>query len=374
MTDYINMTSYSSIESSIAGGIYLANQMRNYDYSLDAIKGFSCILMIIAHVPIYFNGNERYFQVLAGLAPILFFAVSGVTTTFQSQRRSFRSLFYFYSLFGVLGFSYNLMWRPDYHGFLVSDIPQIIALGVLSIYLIEKYLKPGLYIYSLISIVIFSIHIFFGRYLPDFPLKNFLFADNIGFAYFPWFFAFSAGVFAYRCKNILNLILAIASTLLLSILLIGKFNYESFIKYNMSIEYFLLSLILLFSVFYICRKMYYSPQNIILFLGRNSFIYLFFHLFFIFTLDWLGLSNLYILIIWCLVFICTYFAMRVAIYLNRYIESYFNNKLIWLLLVISTVTIPFLISPGKLVILCEFLVGVLFSLNYKSLSSITKSK
>lgn len=45
--------------------------MKEYDYSLDAIKGISCILMIVAHIPLYFNGNERVFQIIAGLAPVL---------------------------------------------------------------------------------------------------------------------------------------------------------------------------------------------------------------------------------------------------------------------------------------------------------------
>lgn len=82
------------------------------------------------------------FQIVAGVAPVLFFAVSGVTTTLQVKRRSFSSLLGFYVLFAVIGFAYNLMWRPDVQAFRIMDVPQIIALGVLTVYLLEKVLKP----------------------------------------------------------------------------------------------------------------------------------------------------------------------------------------------------------------------------------------
>src|SRR4051812_23500621 len=101
--------------------------MKSYDYSLDAIKGFSCILMIIAHTPIDYIGGERSIQILGGLAPVLFFAVSGITTTFQSQRKNFTSLLLFYLLFSILGLSYNAIWRPNLWGNLASDVPQIIT-------------------------------------------------------------------------------------------------------------------------------------------------------------------------------------------------------------------------------------------------------
>ncbi|MEK4326644.1 hypothetical protein MKX70_12480 [Paenibacillus sp. FSL R7-0312] len=102
------------------------------------------------------------FQIVAGVAPVLFFAVSGVTTTLQVKRRSFSSLLGFYVLFAVIGFANNLMWRPDVQAFRIMDVPQIIALGVLSVYLLEKYLKPPLYLYLLLSLAVFALRIFLG--------------------------------------------------------------------------------------------------------------------------------------------------------------------------------------------------------------------
>lgn len=345
--------------------------MKDYDYSLDVIKGISCILMIIAHVPLYFNGNERMFQVFASLAPVLFFAVSGVTTTFQARRRSFKSLFCFYVLFAVIGFSYNLMWRPSLQAFSVMDVPQIIALGVLSIFLIEKYLKPNIYIYLVLAFVVFLVHFYIGKQLPDFPLKAILFTETTGFTYFPWMFAFLAGIFAYKCSNIFNLIGSLAAALLLALSLMGGIHDGTFIKYNMSIEYFLFTLTILFGTFYVFRwKKNYSSRSPIIFFGKNSFLFLFTHLFFILTFDWLGLSGLYIVLVWCLVFVCTYAAMLILLWLNRYIERYFDHLVLWILIVMATVSIPLVISNAQLIILSEAFIGVLFSLNYKKLSKL----
>ncbi len=46
--------------------------MRKYDHSLDAIKGFSCVLMVMAHIPSQFLGYELIYQFIGGLAPVLF--------------------------------------------------------------------------------------------------------------------------------------------------------------------------------------------------------------------------------------------------------------------------------------------------------------
>ncbi|MRN56204.1 hypothetical protein [Paenibacillus monticola] len=53
------------------------------------------------------------------------------------------------------------------------------------------------------------------------PLKAILFTETTGFTYFPWMFAFLAGIFAYKCNNIFNLIGSLAAGLLLALSLMG---------------------------------------------------------------------------------------------------------------------------------------------------------
>ena len=345
--------------------------MKEYDHSLDAIKGFSCILMIVAHIPIYFNGNERIYQIIASLAPVLFFAVAGVTTTFQSRRKNLLPLLSFYVLFAVIGFSYNLMWRPDTGAFSVMDVPQIIALGVISVFLLEKVLRPPGYVYLLLAVLAFAAHSFLGQLLPDFPLRSVLFTETVGFTYFPWLFAFAAGIFAYRISNSWNLILALGAALLLAVFSSGRLYEADFIKYNMSMNYFLLSLVALFGAFYLFRrKRGYSPSNLMLYFGKHSLLFLFTHLFFILAFDRLGLGRLYIVLMWGLVLVCTYAAMRILLWLNRYIEHYMEHPVPWILIVLAVVAIPLVISRAELIIVSEAALGMLFSLNYKKLSGL----
>lgn len=348
--------------------------MKKHDYSLDAIKGFSCILMIIAHTPIDFYGGQRSLQVFGGLAPVLFFAVSGITTIFQSQRKNFISLLLFYLLFAVLGFSYNAIWRPNLWTDLSSDVPQIIALGVLTIFLIEKYLKPNLIFYFSATILVFLIHFFISTKIPDFPLRQFVFNEG-SFSFFPWIFAFFAGVFAYRCKNSLNLLFSLVSTAILLILFLVQTNSDFFTKYDMTIGYFLLSLIFIFFTFYVFRKKKeYSTSSIIVFFGKHSFLFLYVHLFFINVFVWLGFFKINILLIWSLTLGLTYYSIKILTWLNTFIDQYFEFKFLWLILISLTVIIPILISSASLIILSEIFIGILFASNYKKLSKLTSIK
>lgn len=107
-----------------------------------------------------------------------------------------------------------------------------------------------------------------------------------------------------------------------------------------------------------------------LYFGKHSFLFLFTHLILILAFDRLGLGRLYIVWIWCLALVCTYMAMRVLLWLGRFIEPYMGYPAVWVLIVISVVAIPLVISNRDLIILAEASLGILFSLNYKKLSSL----
>lgn len=136
-----------------------------------------------------------------------FLLAKNITALFQAEKKDFRSIFKFYLTFFILGFSYNTMWNPDFLEGFQSDVPQIVALGVVGIFLIEKFIKPKLFIYPIASVIIFFMHYFLNDLVPDLPLVSFIFY-GVNFSFFPWFFTFLAGVYAYKCKNINNLILS----------------------------------------------------------------------------------------------------------------------------------------------------------------------
>lgn len=348
--------------------------MRNYDYSLDAIKGISCVLMIMAHTPSQFLGYELSYQFIGGLAPVLFFAVSGITAVFQAEKKDFRSLFKFYFAFSILGFSYNTMWNPDFLEGFQSDVPQIVALGVIGIFLIEKFIKPKLYIYLIAAVIIFFMHYFLNDLVPDLPLVSFIFY-GVNFSFFPWFFTFLAGVYAYKCKNSNNLILSVLSlfSLIIFYLLFSpKYLFE---KFDMSIGYFFLSSTILFIVFYIVRlKENFNNYKFILYIGKNSFLFLYIHLFIINTFTWLNLFNFHIIFIWSITLIGSYLITKLVLWVNPHFEYLFDYKMTWFILVLLTVLTPYFISYDPVTILVETFVGLAFSSNYKKLSKITATK
>lgn len=345
--------------------------MKKYDYSLDAIKGFSCILMIIAHTSIEFSGGKIIYQTLAGIAPVLFFAVSGITTTFQSERKNFISIFLFYFLFAILGLSYNAMWRPYLWSNLTSDVPQIIAIGVLSIFLIEKYLKPHITFYLISPVFAFIFHYLAKYKIPDFPLKMFVFNEG-SFSFFPWIFTFLAGIFAYRIRNNMNLFFAVGSALILLMVYLKNPHDDYFIKWDMSIGYFLLSLTILFLTFYLFRrKQEYDSRNLFIFFGKNSLLFLYIHLYLANEFYWLGILEKNIVLIWLLNGVMSYFLIKILIYLNSFIEKCFESKILWSILIILTVIIPVTLTSTKSIFLLETSIGIFFAMNYKYLSKIT---
>ncbi|MNC27218.1 hypothetical protein D3C75_753830 [compost metagenome] len=169
----------------------------------------------------------------------------------------------------------------------------------------------------------------------------------------------------------MNLIATLAAGVLLVIASYGGVHKADFVKYNMSLQYLLLSLVVLFGVFYLFRsKKSYSPSNLILYFGKHSFLFLFTHLFLILAFDRLGLGRLYIVWMWGLVLVCTYVGMTVLLWLNRFIARYLEHPVSWAVVVIGVVAIPLVISNRDLIILAEAALGMLFAMNYKQLSSL----
>src|SRR5699024_4528352 len=139
--------------------------------------------------------------------------------------------------------------------------------------------------------IIFFMHYFLNDLVPDLPLVSFIFY-GVNFSFFPWFFTFLAGVYAYKCKNINNLILSGLSLFTLIIFYLLFSPKDMFEKFDMSIGYFFLSSTILFIVFYIVRlKKDFDNYKFILYIGKNSFLFLYIHLFIINTFTWLNLFN-----------------------------------------------------------------------------------
>jgi hypothetical protein len=359
------------------------------DHALDMLKGISCVMMILAHVPHsdmngYFTqlfpplaailaGISPSIQFLGSMAPALFFSVAGVTSLFQTYKKT-KDVILFYVMFAILGFTFNIFDRPNYWEDPVSNMLQVIACGAVVLFLIDKYVRPSKYLYLGYAIGIFVIHFFVTRKVANFPGKAFLFAPAI-FPPIPWLAIFFLGPFAYYVKNYLNLILAgLTMALLIGLTIWDAQALELMNKFDMSLGYFLQQCFLIFILFYIFRlKKSYSPRNIIVFFGKYSLLFLFMHTFIIEVFIFAQFKDM--ALFWLIVFALTYICMQGSLYFNVYVEKFFNHLVTWLILLALIFGMP-LIFKGNFVVIKTLaeIFGIFFALNYKQLPNALKLK
>ncbi|AKG23562.1 heparan-alpha-glucosaminide N-acetyltransferase domain-containing protein [Calothrix sp. 336/3] len=355
--------------------------MKNRDYSLDMIKGIACILMLIAHSQMIPVSKILFIsEQISGFAPVLFFAVAGVTATFQSTKKKIHHIILFYCFLGLLGISYNHIWQPQMNILQRIDcnILQIIAIGVITISIIEYFWKPKKISYLLLTIITFAIHYLFTEVIkvPNFLLTHFFFVGNAAgktFPVFPWISLFFAGIFAYYIKNYWNLVFSIAIvTIFLCIL---YFYPENIIlvdeKWQISTVYFLRAYGILFLTFYTWRKYtkYLYPQNFIVWLGQNSLLFLYVHFISVkIIFPSLPINNAYLIIIGC--FATSIFMMQGVKYLNQFISHYFQNIYVWIGILIIILATPILLNNLTVIQFLELTMGIIFASNYQVLSQV----
>lgn len=347
--------------------------MKKRDWSLDFIKGIACILMIMAHSlrsPLG-GGNLQMFinhllGFIGGLAPVLFFAVSGITSMFQ-VKKNMRGMVILYTLFAIVGLSYNLIWRPNLYVDFASDIFQIIAMGTIITVFLEKYLKPNKWLYFLLAVLIFVIHYSTTRNIDPFIGKQLLFSPG-NFTLFPWLSMFFLGVFFYKLKPIISLIFSVVFSIILLILIYFHKLDQIGQKFDMSIGYFLVSMILVSFSFYISKNIKETrATKIVTYFGENSLLFLYVHLLLIMVLR-NSISNH--LIYYVVLISLVYPVMEISKMLNKYVEKYFYNYIVWMVMVLVICVTPILTSSVIIIKLTGVFIGLLFANNYKKLSVI----
>lgn len=347
--------------------------MKKRDWSLDFIKGIACILMFMAHSlrsPLGGGSFQMFINHLlgfiGGLAPVLFFAVSGITAMFQAKK-NMRGMVILYTLFAIVGLSYNLIWRPNLYVDFASDIFQIIAMGTIITVFLEKYLKPNKWLYFLLAILIFVIHYSTTRNIDPFIGKQLLFAPGT-FTLFPWLSMFFLGVFFYKLKPIISLIFSVVFSLIL-LLLIYFYKLDQISqKFDMSIGYFLVSMILVSFSFYISRNIKETrATKIVTYFGENSLLFLYVNMLLVMVLRNLISNHL---IYYVLTISLVYPVMEISKMLNKYVEKYFYNYLVWVILILVICITPILTSNVIIIKLTGVFIGLFFANNYKKLSVI----
>lgn len=352
----------------------------NRDYGLDILKGVGCALMVIAHSKLKMWDYEDYL-IWGNLAPALFFSVAGVTAVFQTKK-AFLEMFILYSLVFLFGFSYSGFLNPEFLSKLEFEIIQTIASGVFIIYLVEKYFQPNVRWYLLIGVNMFVLDKLIYP-LGFEALEGILIAPGL-FPLIPWLSMFFLGVFAYRAKNIYNLILFFGIALAYYLLFGFTTPDVNAGKWQFRLDFFLFTTIFLFISFFLIRSVYFlqNPKFnwLAVFWGTNSLLFLYIHYAFIKFFRLLEIQrNVEVIwnhpwLFWVLILFSSTLAMLMITFSSRWFEFLFRYWFTWITLLILIFTAPFIIDKPSYVGYFELLLGILFAVYYPILSKMLKEK
>lgn len=337
--------------------------------------------MVFSHALVHANGAVLFplaavVAFIARFAPVLFFSVSGVVNSLQAQRHPLRYFATFAALFAVLGLSYNTLWRPDLLHNLESDIPQFAGMTILCTVLVAKaFSKRAVFGYTLVAVVLALVHFLLVPLLPPFPGRQFLTIPGV-FPLVPWLIFPFLGNIAYRLPDHLVRRIALSLLVLTGSALLASYGYAHTFgpvwtdKFNMPLGYFLLCVTVQFGMFALLRRWQALCTNSwVLYVGRNSFAFLFCHLI------WRGLfidwQIFHPLLVWPALLILAVTSVKVLDTLNtRYFARIFALPAPWvtlaLLMVLQSVALP---GQPYLMTLC----GLIFAFNYRGLSQAVKS-
>lgn len=355
--------------------------------ALDVLKGIGCVMMIIPHTGLNIHGYER-FRIWGILAPVLFYAVSGITASLQAQKYPPRSFFLTYAFLFLLGFSFNRLTDPGFLNEIEFDILQFVAVGSCIIYLLERYVRPSNWAYFILGFASAAAKPLIQMALngATFPGLNLIVPPGI-FPIFPWMFLFFLGIFVWRADNRLNLGLGLAFTLALTGLWLSGYPLDIQNKEDMSLAVFLLCCAMLFLSFFFARalpKLFNNERLMspLSFLGRNSLLYLYVHFPLILLIKHFRIvhrvefMNTHPYLIWALALALTYLVMFALLPISRlkWPGRVFDFIPTWIVMSALVFGAAFFIRNVNLVLLAEVLLGLVIALFFPRLSAALKQR
>jgi hypothetical protein len=351
------------------------------DHSLDLLKGVACVLMLLAHTQLQIDLPSKALTFLGSFAPVLFFAVSGITADFQARKYPVTGIVATYVMIFLLGLGFAAMVAGNFWVAFNMDILQIIAVGVLVLYLVQRYLKPGPWFHLGAAVTVFALKFVTDALPRDAWWMAYL--DKVllepgNFVIIPWLFPFFLGMFCHFAPNRHNLWLAGSAVLALGLIWATGTPLGIDNRWDMSTGYFLFSILLTASSFYIARRI---PQDFIaralsslLWLGKNSLLFLYVHM----GLIWLvktytqGIWETYL--IWPVVAVMSITLMWIlpALLGRLHVPEMMNRFRSWVALLVLILVAPLVLPGGAPLVLTEFALGLVFALYYASMTQILK--
>ncbi len=372
------------------------------DLTLDAMKGYCCCMMAIAHSMVIIppgSPMDFYFSFVHANTG-LFFSISGLLTFYQVKRDDLKKLLLFYFIFSLLGFSLNAI-RPFYYYELNGhnlqeillnptllkepnginfyyniecEILQIIGIGCIFVALFSRIFKEKTIFYYITAVFFFLLFKLLSPIIPNFPMRSFIIAPGV-FSILPWLIYFFAGVYIYTTPNKNNVILGTCYIILFIVLTYG-FDIELSwkMKHDMSYGFFIISFAILhfsFFTFRLIGNYIKKTSNFFVFLGEHSLLYFYIHFYMCYL--FLKFKLIFWFIAWPLIIFSTFIMILGLNYINKKIKIQINNIFFWSVLILLIFITPFLFSFNiKIIIHIEFIYGLIFALRYRELSLLIK--
>jgi hypothetical protein len=351
------------------------------DQSLDLLKGAACVLMLLAHTQLQVDLPSKGLTFLGSFAPILFFAVSGITANFQADKYPVAGIIVTYAMIFLLGLSFAALVVGNFWTAFEMDILQIIAVGVLVLYLVQRYLKPGPWFHLGAALAVFA-----GKLATDALPRDSAWAGYLAgvvlepgnFVLVPWLFPFFLGMFCYLAPNRHNLWLGGSAALGLGLAGAAGVPLGIDNRWDMTIGYFLCSVMLTAGAFYLARRL---PQERmtrtfpwLLWLGRYSLLFLYVHMGVIWMvreyapgiwgtyLVWPVVAAASLLVMWVLPPALA--ALRVPALMSRFPA--------WIGLLALMLAAPLMLPEGAPLVLTELALGLIFALYYPAMTRALK--
>lgn len=271
------------------------------DLNRDRIKGLACILMLIAHLRLAPGIADWAYTVtfIGGLSAMLFLAISGLNAAVTAENKSLRELAIVNGLLFLIGVGYGAVVQMTLYANYVFEILQIIAIGSFCVGVTAKYTGYRPVLFGAIAIVIATLHLILQNYAPHFDGFGLIETSNHyaplgielpeggtrypGFPLLPWLAAFFWGASVYYAKRIFHLVVIVLGLGICFIETpITPFLGNVKEKWDMSIGYMLMSATAYSMAILLCRSLPSSvmhKEKLLVFVGINSFAFLYLHLF-----------------------------------------------------------------------------------------------
>ncbi len=329
---------------------------RMRDKSLDIVKGIACILMIFAHSHslgrTIDNDFTYFFWYLGFFAPIIFFASIGAALIYQLKKRSLYSLIIFNLLLFLISFA-NL-GRESIEYLDITKNNLIGSLALSTIFTLIYWEINGLFVFIILLIL--------DRFLNTINLTPTI-LHGILFALIPWSGITTLGKYLHKNKK---------NTLFVFVIGILITFYYLIIKREYITTQFLTSSFLGVSLLIYSFCLLVAPMIgkvpilslLLTFLGKNSLLFYFLHLFILFTITF----KLQAVLMWIFILVSSIIFMLILKSLNHYTLERISSLLWFWVVLVSAIFVPLLFKfPQQFQFYFFSILTIIFALNYKNL-------